>query len=99
AFVLDRVLGGQHQEQLGQRERLPADRHLLFLHCLQQRALHLGGGAVDLVGQQEVGEDRPLLHREITAPLVVDHRADQVGGKQVGGELDAVERGRDRAGE
>ena len=37
----------------------------------------------------------PLLHREVAAALVVDHRADQVGRQQVGGELDAVEAGRD----
>ncbi len=79
----------------GQREGLAADGHLLLLHRLQQRALHLGGRAVDLVRQQEVGEDRPLLHREVAGALVVDHGADQIGGEQIGGELDPVESGRD----
>jgi hypothetical protein len=33
-------------------------RHLALLHRLQQRGLGLGRRAVDLVGQQQVGEDR-----------------------------------------
>ena len=98
-LVLDRVLGGEHQEQLGQWICPAADRHLFLLHRFQQRALHLGGRAVDLVGQQEIGEDRALLHREVAGPLVVDHRADQVGRQQVRGELNAVERSRDGRGE
>ena len=42
-----------------QREALALDRDLRLLHRLQQRALGLGRGPVDLVGQQEVGEDGP----------------------------------------
>ena len=45
----------------GTRERLAADRHLVLLHDLEQRRLHLGGRAVDLVGEQEVAEDRAEL--------------------------------------
>jgi len=37
----------------------PADRHLALGHHLEQRRLHLGRGPVDLVGQHDVGEDRP----------------------------------------
>ena len=57
ALQLDGVLRGDHQERLRQRERLPLDRHLRLLHGLQQRRLRLGRGAVDLVGEQQVGED------------------------------------------
>ena len=95
ALMLDRVLGRQHQEELGQWESLAADGDLLLLHRFQQCTLHLGRRAVDLVGQEDIGEDRPLLDREVAASLVVDHGADQVGGQQVGGELDAVESARD----
>ena len=98
-LVLDRILRGQDQEQLGQREGAPADGHLLLLHRFQQRALHLRGRAIDLVGEQEVGEDRPLLHRELAGPLVVDHRADEIGGQQVRGELDPMEPRGDGRGE
>ena len=58
AFLLDGVLRGQDQERLLQRVAGVADGDLLLLHGLQQGALHLGRGAVDLVGQDQVGEDR-----------------------------------------
>ena len=73
SLLLDRVLRGKHQERLGELERLFADRHLALLHRLEQRALHLGGGAVDLVRQDEVGEDRPLPRLERAVLLIVDH--------------------------
>jgi hypothetical protein len=49
----------------------PADRHLPLLHRLQQRRLRLGRRAVDLVGQQHVGEDRPLHEAELARPVSV----------------------------
>ena len=65
AFLLDRVLRGDREERLGQLiGRLP-DRHFPLLHRLQQRRLRLRGRAVDLVGQQDVGEDRPFHEAEI----------------------------------
>jgi hypothetical protein len=67
------------------------DRHLALLHHLQQRALHLGRRAVDLVGQQQVGEHRSQRGAEVAGLLVVDARADQVGRHQVGRELNALE--------
>ena len=92
AFVLDRVLRRQHQERLVEAVRLVADGDRALLHRLEQRALHLGGGAVDLVGEDDVGEDRALVDGELQRPRVVDQRADQVGGQQVGRELEALER-------
>jgi hypothetical protein len=71
--------------------RLAGDRHLPLLHHLQQRALHLGRRAVDLVGQQQVGEHRAQRGAEVAGLLVVDARAHQVGRHQVGRELDALE--------
>ena len=67
---------------------------VLLLHRLQQRRLRLRRGAVDLVGQHEVGEDRPGLELGSCAArrlLDEDVGADDVGGHQVGRELDAVE--------
>ena len=97
--MLDGVLGGEHEERLGQRERLAADRHLALLHRLEQRALHFGRRSVDLVGQQDVGEDRARLHGEVAGALVEDLGADEVGGEQVGRELHPPERARHRRGE
>ena len=56
AFGLDGVLRGHHQEGLGHLVRLARNGHLALLHHLQQRALHLGGRAVDFVRQQQVGK-------------------------------------------
>ncbi len=92
ALVLDRVLGGEHQERLLQRIGGAADGHLMLLHRLEQRGLHLGRRAVDLVGQDDLGEQRPLLDVESWRLLVEDHRADHVGREQVGRELDPGER-------
>ena len=97
ALGLDRVLGGHHQERPRHAVGLPADRDLLLLHHLQQRALHLRRRPVDLVGQQQVGEHRPERDLELAAALVVDAGADDVGRHQVRGELDAVELPADRA--
>ncbi len=93
AFLLDRVLGRQHVKRLAQRPVLAGDGHLFFLHRLQQRRLGAGAGAVDLVGHQELAEDRPFDKAE--RPAAVGRRfqhlgPQDVGRHQVGRELDAV---------
>jgi hypothetical protein len=102
-FHLERVLGGEHEERLREGVLLLGDGDPMLLHRLQQRALRLRGGAVDLVRQDQVAEDGALLEAE--APLATllddDVGADDVGGHQVGRELDPrkaqVERLGDRA--
>ena len=79
--------------------RRAADRHVALGHDLEQRRLHLGGRPVDLVGQDEVGEDRTQLDVEALGGRPVDARADDVGGQQVGRELDAGERAADGLGQ
>ena len=89
--MLDGVLRRQHEERLAEEERLAADRHLLFLHRLEERRLDLGGRAVDLVGEHEIREQRPLLRIELLRPLIEHHRADDVGREEIGRELNARE--------
>ena len=91
ALLLDRVLGREHHEQAGHLVGLAGDRDLAFLHGLQQRGLHLGGRAVDLVGQHEVGEDRTFLKLKLAAllRLHVDLRAGDIRRQQVRRELHA----------
>ena len=62
----------------------------MLLHGLQEGTLYLGWSSVDLVGEDEVGEDRPLLYLEVLVLLTVHHRPDDVGWQQVGGELDTL---------
>ena len=79
ALVLDRVLRREHEERLLQRVGGAADGDLVLLHRLEQRGLHLGRRAVDLVGEDDLGEERPLLDVEVLGLLVEDHGPDQVG--------------------
>ena len=89
-LLLHRILGGEDHEQLGQGVGALADGDLLLGHGLQQGRLHLGRGAVDLVGQQDVVEERAGAKLELALFVAVDVGADQVRGQQVRGELDAV---------
>jgi hypothetical protein len=99
AFLLDRVLRGEHQEGIVERIGMLADGDRVLLHGLEQRRLHLGRRAVDLIGQDDVREDRAALGLELLILGIVDERADQVRGQEVRGELDAPERRVDRPGE
>ena len=78
--------------------RRAVDRDLALLHRLEQRRLRLRGGPVDLVGQHDVGEQRSRLELEVLGGALVDAHADEVGGQQVGRELDALPRAVDRRG-
>src|SRR6267378_4696179 len=91
ALGLDRVLCSHDEEGIGHLVRLAADRDLVLLHDLEQRALHLRRRAVDLVGEKEVCEDRAERGLEVACALVVDPCADKVGGHEIGRELDALE--------
>ena len=88
-LILHRVLGGDHHERIRQAPGLAVNGDLALLHGLQQRRLRLGWGAVDLVSQQEVGEDGAGPEGELRAAGVVDERAGDVPGHEIGGELDA----------
>ena len=79
--------------------RLAVDGDRALLHRLQQRRLGLGRGAVDLVGQQQLAEDRPARQREAAGLEVEQVGADDVARHQVGRELDAAEVQAEGAGE
>ena len=70
----------------------------MLLHDLEQRRLHLGRRPVDLVGEEEVAEDRAELRIESVAGAV-DAGADEIGGDEVGRELDAAEGAAEHVGE
>ena len=99
SFLVDRVLGGEHEKWLGQRVGFVAEGDLAFLHGFEQGGLHFGRSAVDFIREDEVVEDRAELWFELRDLRVIDHRADEVGGEEVGRELEAREGGRERTGE
>ena len=70
-FLLDGVLRRHDEEGIGELEGLITDGHLMLLHGLKQGALHLSWGTVDFVREDEVREDRSLLHREVLLLLAV----------------------------
>ena len=86
-FLLYWVLRGENQKQALEFVRRVADGYLPFLHRFKQGALDFGGRAVHLVRENEIGEDRPAVDGELRRSRVVDLRPDEVGGQQVGREL------------
>src|SRR5690606_35171904 len=79
-FGLDGVLGGQDDEGRGEGVGGAADGDLAFGHDLQEGGLDLGGGAVDLVGEDEVDEDGAEFAVERLGGGVGDAGADEAGG-------------------
>jgi hypothetical protein len=74
-----------------------------LLHTFEERGLRLRAGAVDLVPEHDVREDRARPELEVAALLIEDVHAGHVGRQQVRRELDpaerAVDRPRDRLGQ
>src|SRR4051794_1459395 len=95
ALLLDRVLRREHEQRTLERVADAVHRHLVFLHRLEQGRLRLRRRAVDLVGEDHVGKDRPGDEADLAAPadpVLLDHfGADDVRRHQVRRELDAVE--------
>ena len=99
ALVLGRVLRREDDERPRELMRMAVDRDSALLHALEQARLGLGRGAVDLVDEDDVGEDGTGVELEPRLALVEDVRADNVGREEVGGALDARVLGLERAGE
>ena len=99
ALILQGVLGGDDHEGLGQGVGLAVHRDLKLVHRLEQGALGLGGGAVDLVHQADVGENRPGLEFKGAGMGVVHGDPQDIGGEEVARELDALKRGMDGHGQ
>ena len=85
------ILRGEHQEGRRQLARRAVHRDLPFRHRFQKAALGPGRGAVDLVGQHQLGEERARLEHELPAALIEDRDARDVPRQEVARELDARE--------
>ena len=99
AFELDGVLGGEDGEVVVEGVALAVGGDLAFFHGLEQRGLGARGHAVDLVGEQELGEDGALVEAEVARFWGEDAGAEDVGGHHVGRALDAAEVEAEEAGE
>jgi hypothetical protein len=103
AVVLEWVLRGDHEEGPWQRVGHALHGGGALAHGLEQRRLRLRAGAVDLVCQHDVGEDRPGLEDEATRRHAAAHLgnrgAQQVARQQIARELDAAEARVDGAGD
>ena len=91
ALLLDRILGRDDHEAVGQPVGLAVDGDRALLHRLEQGRLGLGRGAVDLVGEQQLAEDRAAGQGELAGLEVEQVGAEDVARHQVRGELDAAE--------
>ena len=92
ALLLKRILGGQNVERRRQVVSDAGDGNMVLLHGLEQRRLGSRTGPIDLVGHQQLGENRTVHETECAATvgrLVHDFRSGDVGGHQIGGELNA----------
>ena len=96
---LQRVLRGEDGEEVVERVRLAVNRHLALFHALQQRGLRARRHAVDLVGQQELREDRAAMKRELTGLQREDAGAENIGGHHVRRALDAAKVEREESGQ
>ena len=98
ALALQGILRRKHEKGLVEAVGHAANGDGVLLHRFEQRALGLGRRAVDLVGEHDVGKDRPLAEGELL--LVIDHRRpEDVGGHQIGRELHPRELEREGVGD
>ena len=93
AFELDRILRRQHEERPIERIGPPGGGDVVLLHRLEQRRLRLRRRAVDLVGQDDLREQRPLHEAQPARPLLLveDLGAGDVRRHDVGRELNPLE--------
>ena len=88
-------MGSQHEKRLDKLSNFAASGDALFLHCFKHGRLSFGRGAVDFIGQDQVGENWPFLKHELAPPAWRFHhnvRAHDIGRHQIGRELNAAER-------
>ena len=91
AFLFDRILSGKNPEWIFQLIRRFTDRDLPFLHGFEQGALRLLRSAVDFVRENQIRENRSLFCSEFSGLAVEYLRSENVGGKHVRRELNALE--------
>lgn len=79
-LILDWILGGDDHERARQGAGDAVGGYLLLAHAFQQRGLCTRGSAVDLVGEEDVGEGGAGDELEPARLLVEDAGARDVAG-------------------
>ena len=85
------ILRGDHHEWGRKVMDLPLCAHCRFGHRLEERRLRPRGRAIDLVGEDDVGEDRPPPKQECAALPLQDRNPSNVRGKEIRSALDPTE--------
>src|SRR5260370_21335673 len=88
--MLDVILRGDDEKRLRKRKSLAIDGDLSFVHCFEKRGLRARRGAVDFVGEDDVGENRAGAEFKFARFGIVDGDAEDVAGEQVRRKLDAL---------
>jgi hypothetical protein len=91
-----RILRGDDEEGIGKRPPHALRGDLSLGHRLEERRLRARARPVDLVGEQDIAEHRPVVEVERLVARIEGGHADDVGGQQIGGELHPLEVGRER---
>jgi len=99
AMMLDRVLRGDDKERLGEQLRSAVHADLGFVHGLEKGGLCARRGAIDFVGEHDIGEDRTGPKFKLARFGIVNADAKNVARKQIRSELDALEGAMKRFGE
>ena len=84
------ILRGDDEKRLRQPAGFPLHGHLPLFHGFEQRTLGLRCGAVDLIGQHDVGKNRTGMKLEASTVTVVDGNAKDVGRQEITGKLDTL---------
>ena len=69
--------------------RLAVHRDARPVHHFKQCRLGLGRRSIDLIGQNDIGENRALLEYELFDRLVVNRDAGHIARQEIAGELNA----------
>ena len=90
AVVFDRILRGDDQERLRQRISFSIHGDLRFVHGFEQRGLRARRGAVDFVGQNDVGKKRTGTKLKFARVGLVHADAEHIARQKVRSKLHAL---------
>lgn len=95
----ERILRRHDDEGLRDGVGLAVDREAPFLHDLKERGLCLRGGAVDLIGEEEIRHRAAGDVAKAAGGFVIHGKSRDIRGQDIGGELHTLVVKPERAGE